>query len=191
MLLIFPNLAFMKMSEKFLALVVLLVIGLTACGSTAKDSKPDDVSLNPFVSKEGNFSINFPGKPSVGSDTITGGLNMTTYSYEPNNTDGFAVSYTDVAVETIQKEDAKSYLKEEEAGVLESLGVKLPEEEKDVEYDGKYAGLRYKANAAGMYVISQTYVIGTRFYQIEMLKSGGYPTDEEVKNFTDSFRLLK
>lgn len=194
----------MKMSKKVWAVLGFSLLVFTACGATNTDEKAvnktakvetADVGLNPFVSQEGNFSINFPGKPTVGVDNIGKdqglSLNMTTYSYEPNDTDGFAVSYTDVSTDVIKKEDAQSYLKEEQTGLLETFGIKTPEEEKQVDYDGKYPGLRYKANISGMYIVAQTYVVGSRLYQIEMLKKGSYPTDEEVKNFTDSFKILK
>gem|GEM_PF-2095447 len=199
----------MKMSKKMWATMALSVLMLSACGSSSKDDKAatkDEKSevktettvatdsLTPFVSEEGKFSINFPGKPKVKVEDIGGEdmtLNMTTYAYEPNDTDGFAVSYTDVSTDVIAKEDARSYLKEEQNGLFESTGIKAADEEKDVDYEGKYPGLRYKAHTGEMYIVSQTYLVGSRLYQVEMLKSGAYPTDDEINKFTGTFKILK
>lgn len=206
MYLIFPNHYFMKMSKKFWALIPLALLVLTACGSSTPAAKPADsadktdvktTTVEPFVSKEGNFSINFPGKPEVNSDKVdgeTGGLNvtMTTYTYSPDDNHAYLVAYTDLAAGEFTKDEARKILKDEQSGALESFGIKAPEEEKDMDYDANSAGLRYKAKGDdGTHLIAQTYFVGNRLYQIEMLTIGSYPTDEEVKNFTETFKLLK
>lgn len=189
MFLIFINSYFMKMSKKFWALVPLALLVLTACGSSAP--------VEPFVSKEGNFSINFPGKPEVSSDKLDGGeggfdATMTSYSYAPDDTFAFIVAYTDITVGKFSKEESRNILKDEQIGALESFGIKAPEEEKEMDYDANSAGLRYKAKGSdGTYLVAQTYFIGNRMYQIEMLTMGDYPTDEEIKNFIETFKVLK
>lgn len=195
MFLIFINSYFMKMSKKFWALVPLALLVFSACSSAAPESKPAEVKA--FVSKEGNFSINFPGEPEVSSDKIDGGeggfdATMTSYSYSPDDSYAFLVAYTDINVGKFSKEEARNILKDEQVGALESVGVKEPEEEKEMDYDANSAGLRYKAKGSdGTHLVAQTYFIGNRMYQIEMLKVGGYHTDEEIKNFIGTFKVLK
>lgn len=196
----------MKMSKKFWALVPLALLVLTACGSSTPAAKPAEqaaktdvktTTVEPFVSVEGNFSINFPGKPEVSSDKIDGegsGLSatMTSYSYSPDDNHAFLVAYTDITTGKFTKEEARKILKDEQGGALGSFGIKAAEEEKDMDYDANSAGLRYKAKGDdGTHLIAQTYFIENRLYQIEMLTVGAYPTDEEIKNFTGSFKVLK
>lgn len=191
----------MKISKKIPVLISLLLLGLTACGSTDKEKGSIDVAVKtevkaaeftPFVSREGNFSINFPGEPEMSSSILgeSGDLTLTMYSYSLNDTDALAVSYTSDDVSVVAK-DARGSLKAEQGGVLEAFGVTAPEEEKEMDYEGKYPGLRYRVSGNGNYVVAQTYLVGARLYQIVMFKSGSYPTDKEVKDFTDSFRFLK
>ncbi|MCX6735412.1 MAG: hypothetical protein NTZ25_05915 [Candidatus Peregrinibacteria bacterium] len=196
----------MKMSKKFWALVPLALLVLTACGSSTPAANPaapatktdaKTATVEAFVSKEGNFSINFPGKPEVSSDKIDGDgggfkATMTSYSYASDDNHAFLVAYTDITAGEFTKEEARKVLKDEQGGALGSFGIKAPEEEKDMDYDANSAGLRYKAKGDdGTHLIAQTYFIGNRLYQIEMLTMGAYPTDEEIKNFTGTFKVLK
>ena len=204
MFLLFFNPNCMKMSKKFWAVIPLSLLMLTACGSAPTDTKPvSDTSapaktaeVTPFVSTEGNFSINFPGKPEVASNDLSGDngtkYKMTSYSYSPDDNHAFLVAYTDIGAKEISMDDARKVLKDEQTGAFGSFGIKAADEEKQSDYVGKYAGLRYKASGTdGTHLVAQTYIVGTRMYQIEMLATDTYPTDEAINNFTGSFKLLK
>lgn len=196
----------MKISKKFWGLATLSLAILTACGSAAPVQKTPDAAvqtairvaeIKPYVFEEANFSINFPGKPEVKTEAVgedsetTTKLNLTTYSFALDDNNLFIVGYTDAGPDKINVDDARKFLKGEKEGVLGSFGIKTADEEKQSDYD-KYPGLMYRAkNADGLYLAAQTYVVGTKIYQIEMLSKTARPTDDQVKAFIGTFKLLK
>lgn len=200
----------MKMSKKLWALISLSLLILTACGSAVKEEKIDDtvakteaktdveiVKVEPFISEDGSFSINFPGTPKVIMNDAGAegdlGLGGATYGYDLSNKESFAVSYTDgdpATMAKVSKEDIRALLKEGQSGFLEDFGALVTEDEKEMDYD-EYPGLRYKTTVLKEYAVVQNYVVGSRFYQILMLKIGDYPTEKAVNDFIGSFKLLK
>lgn len=143
---------------------------------------------NVFSSTTGNFGITFPGKPINATYPITsadGSVTMYVFGFK-NATQKFMVAYIDLPDKTVQAKSAKDLLQDEKKG---SLGTVTADEEKENTYNG-YTGLFYKAADATGYMVSQTYLVGNRIYQMEILTTGSYPTDAEVKAFISTFKLL-
>lgn len=188
------------MSKKFIVLLSTSLLLFTACGGGEKDKKDAadtktavSTEVKPFVSKEGKFSISFPGEPEVAIDPIAIGdgssINMTSFTYQPNEKSVFLLAYADYPVASIEKIKARDVIKNVQSGNLSSFGIDKAEEEKEVDY-GDSPGLLYRAGKSGSYLVSQIYLVGNRLYQIELLSETSYPTDEQVKAFIDSFKLL-
>ncbi|MFA6305787.1 MAG: S-layer homology domain-containing protein [Candidatus Gracilibacteria bacterium] len=151
--------------------------------------KPDT-----FTSKAGNFGITFPGKHLSGTYPMeSGGLVITLHMYGFKTSEKvFLLDYSDMPDATIQAKTAQALLQDEKNGALSSLGVLAVDEEKEVKYKG-YPGLFYKGKNTeeNGYVVAQTYLVGNRLYQMEILATGSYPTDAEVDAFIGTFKLLK
>lgn len=186
----------MKMSKKLwvIALMSLSVFVLAACSFTEKPKEEASTAeVAAFVSDEGNFSINFPGEPTVSADPVeteAGTVTMTTFIYEISNEKVLMLAYSDMPFVDMTEKDAKDLLKGEQEGALGAFGVTAPEKEQEFGYKD-YPGLYYRAvTPEGYYIVAQTYLIKNRLYQIEMLSMGGYPTEDEEDDYLASFQLL-
>ncbi len=149
---------------------------------------------NKFTNKLGNFGVTFPGKPISASYPLTsadGDITIYVYGYK-NDKVTFFVNYMDLPDKTLKSKSAKDLLQDEKNGTLSSAGLDATDEEKEVNY-GSYAGLFYKIKSLdhNAYGVIQTYLVGNRIYELEMLATGSYPTDAEVKTFIGTFKLLK
>lgn len=196
----------MKVSKKFLVAVPLFLVILTGCSSGGEDKqivdapvKTDSAAVavevpNSFVSKEGDFSINFPGQPKVDSTVVDGKngskVNMTLYTYDMDDNNAFLVASSDGTAAAIKIDGPRKVLKNEQSGQLSSFGAKTTYMEKESDY-GKFPGLMYKIKTPdGFYVVAHTYLVESRMYQLEMI-SNIEPTDDQIKSFIGSFKLLK
>lgn len=192
----------MKMSKKLLVVLPVSLLLLAGCGGDKADTTKDSdaktetkAEVKPFVSKEGNFSIVFPGEPEVASEPLDlddgTTLNMATFSYEISDDDVVMLAYSDVPVKNMDEKAAKEFLKNEMSGALGAFDIEKPELQKEVSLDGN-PGMTYRAKSEdGIYIIAQTYLVKNRLYQIEMLSQKEYPADEKVQEFIGSFKLLK
>lgn len=199
----------MKNSQKLWIIIPMVLLFVTACGPKEEDTgvkeeiktevkkeNKYDAATGVFKSDEGNFSINFPSEPEFSAEPIDLGEEQSTimnsFTYVEGNKRVLMIAYSDVpSDDDFLIEDARALLKEEQGGALGSFDVDKPEEEKQSDY-GEYPGLFYKAKTSeGFYVVAQTYFINNRLYQIEMLISDNYPSQEEMAAFTGSFKLLK
>lgn len=196
----------MKVSKKFLLAVPLFLVILTGCSSGGEDEQIVDAPVktdsaaatvevpNSFVSKEGDFSINFPGQPEVESSVVDGKngskVNMTLYTYDLDDNNAFLVASSDGSSAAIEEDGPRKVLKNEQSGQLSSFGAKTAYMEKESDY-GKFPGLMYKIKTSdGFYVVAHTYIVESRMYQLEMI-SNIEPTDDQIKSFIGSFKLLK
>lgn len=144
-----------------------------------------------FTNKLGNFGVTFPGKPINASyplSTADGDVTMYMFGFK-NNEKAFILAYSDFPDKTIQSKSAKDLLQDEKDGALAGATT---DEEKENTYKG-YTGLFYKAKSPDgtQFMTAQTYLVGNRLYQMEILTSGSYPTDAEVSAFIGTFRFLK
>jgi len=149
---------------------------------------------NAFSSKAGNFGITFPGKPistSYSVESVDGTVTLNLFGFK-NDEKAFLVSYSDFPAKTIQSKSAKDLLQDEKSGALSSFGITTTDVEKENMYK-TYTGLFYqgKNDSQNGYITAQTYIVGNRLYQMELLTTGSYPTDAEVKAFIGTFKLLK
>ncbi len=199
----------MKVSKKILVAVPLFLVILTGCSSGGEDKQIVDVPAatdtfvradskvevpNSFVSKEGDFSINFPGQPKAESTLVDGKngskVNMTLYTYDMDDNNAFLVASSDGSSAAIAEDGPRKVLKNEQSGQLSSFGAKAAYMEKESDY-GKFPGLMYKIKTSeGFYVVAHTYIVESRMYQLEMI-SNIEPTDDQIKSFIGSFKLLK
>ncbi len=186
--------------KKFLALLLLsLSLFLLGCGGgdeAKEESSIVDVKYTgeEFVSKDGNFKINFPKEPTTSTSTVpteVGDIAMYTFMYEESVTKVYLVSYAEYPSELMKDADTKELLKGSKEGQIANLGEGAKvDEEKDITI-GEFPGTYFKANGGGFYVAAKNYLVGNRLYQLVIMRDGSYPSDEDVKGFLDTFALLK
>lgn len=186
--------------KKFLALLLVsLSLFLLGCGG--EDEPKDEVSTvdvkyagEEFVSKDGNFKINFPKEPEASTSTIpteVGDIAMYTFMYEESVTKVYLVSYAEYPSELIKDADTKELLKGSKEGQVANLGEGAKvDEEKEITI-GEYPGTYFKANGGGFYVAAKNYLVGNRLYQLVIMRDGSYPSDEDINGFLETFELLK
>lgn len=164
-------------------------------GSVEDDGNVYDAGNGFYQSEKGNFRISFPGEPVVSAQPISlgeaGSITMNGYTYTDGGDKIFMVAYSGVPVTEISEEKARVFLKDEQAGALGTFGLEKADEEWQSDL-GDFPGLFYRARVPDkFYIAAQTYLIGSRLYQIEILKVSAYPTEEELEGFTRTFRILK
>jgi hypothetical protein len=217
-----PNFDLMKFLKKPLTyLLPLLAFGLIACGGpsaeeiaaleaaiadvtldtedvTADDIADDvepatEVSGDGFTSKDGHFTINFPGEPTHSEQSVAtevGDILMETYMYQKSETEIFMVAYSDYPSIYVSESNAEELLAGGKTGAMESLGIVATETDEDVELNG-HPGNYFTANNGQYYVCYEMYLVNNRLYQIAILRDGSSPTQEDVDGFTKTFNLTE
>ena len=149
-----------------------------------------------FVSKQGGFSINFPGKPmffSLNESTEFGKVTTNNYVYKKSESEILLVAYGNLTLEQLKKLNSPEYLEKdgEKDSVEDFLGTITIEEFKLNKYMN-YQGIFYKGKTSeGYFMIAQIYIVKNKFYQIAAMKKDSYPDDDEIKSFIGSFKLLQ
>jgi len=188
-------------------LMLVLVMSLTACGSTDEaveevvdetvDETTDtteevsgstyDYDIDPYVSEEGRFSIKFMGDPGVEVDPIDtdfGSLDMYFYSYEESLSKAYLVSYIDYPLEVFDVKEIDLILEDAAAAMAAGMTIDVIE---DTSIDG-YPGKTLSANDGEMYMDVDMYLVDNRLYQVAILDSYSYAVDS--LDYLGSFELL-
>lgn len=135
-----------------------------------------------FVSEEGNFSINFPGKPTT-ETTQESGKTFHHIGYLRGN-QVWMVTYADMTLEEFMELGSEN---SDEGNVLSETEVA---ETKLSKYMGGPA-IYFKAKTDGVYMIAQMYFVNGRFYMIAVVNRAEYPNEQKARSFIKSFKILK
>ena len=133
-----------------------------------------------FLLDEGDFSVNFPGKPTDSSADFSAetGKDAKVFTYTKNMNEVFIVMSFD-------------FLPEDNIlGGFDELTGELTMEELTESNYGRYRGAFFKAKSAeGFYMTGQVYLVKNKLYAILVIKESAYPNEEEVKEFVGSFQF--
>lgn len=151
-----------------------------------EDSKDNDL----FVSKDGQFKINFPESPEITSDIVptdAGDIELYSFLYEKSATEAYMVAYGDYPSALVDEDDPYSMLISARGGALEDMEA-LIEDEKEFEIN-KFPALRTYAisQTDNYYIVYEAALANNRLYQIMMVRDGTYSSEENVESFMDSF----
>ena len=162
----------------------LLMLGFAGCGKPV-----------PFVSTDGNFQADFPGKPQLDLRT-TGNLSVVTYQYQDSDTTSWTVSYSDFPADSLENKSVVPMFD----GAVNSM-AKIPSapwyhflEEpvwvqehpgRDVEFQA-----RSKTNPEEGAGRCRMFLAGRRFYQVIVVGPKSKVDPGRVKAFLDSMKLL-
>ena len=151
----------------------------------------DAVDSDLYTSKDGHFSINFPGSPEHSSDVIDTDIGPSTiefYMYEKSASEVFMVSFNDYHDDAVLEADAQTLLHNGRDGALGSLQIGYTDEEKVLDIDGN-PGLYFKGNNGTLFVVYEIYLVKHRLYQLAILQEGSYPSEDEIQEFIGTFQL--
>lgn len=176
--------------------VAAVAVAMLVCNTQNTYANIDDDPLlvvEKYKSEKGNFSIDFPGTPTVSEDIVptdVGNITMYSYMYEKSVTEAYMVALSDYPSEMVAMSDEGDLLDGGKNGALESLGISKLDEEKDIELKGGHPGKYFKGTNGTYYVVYKMYLVKNRLYQVAVLKDGSYPMGKEFDAFMSSFKLL-
>ena len=145
-----------------------------------------------YTLKKERFEVTFPGKPTEESQSVPtdlGDIEMYTYMYEVSPQEVWMLAYSDYPPEYVNEVDANDLLQGGKSGAMESLGITIAEEEKEVNVQ-KHPGLEFKATNGTYFVNYKMVMVGSRLYQVAILADGAYISKKKVKNFFKSFKVI-
>jgi hypothetical protein len=144
-------------------------------------------------SEEGNFSVNFPGKPAENKlklPTAEGNeLEIVSYTYlSPDSNSVFILSYNEIPDYAAANPD--SILQKAKMGPAQNMRTSIVEEKK-IEVQG-FPGLYFKGLGLDIAMVYYIYIVKDKMYQLAILNSEPRePDNSEINGFMKTFKLLK
>ena len=200
----------MKLNYLFITLTLAASASLiTSCGPSEADLqkaiKETENGMNSlseneekpvlYTSEDGKFSVNFSGASPVQNSTNVptdlGDIEMVSFIHEKSATEAYMVTYSDYPSDYVNSaEGGEELLDAAKDGALRNLGIKTTEEEKKITLDS-YPGLFFTGNNGQYFITYKIYLVGSRLYQVAILRDGSHATKNSIDTFMDSFSLLK
>lgn len=146
-----------------------------------------------LISKDGNFTINFPGKPELSSQMVDlgetyGEIEMFMYMYQAGPSEIYMVAYADYPDAVFQDIKKDALLKSTADGFFGSYGDVKYKKKKDVKIDG-HPGLSHQASVDNYYFFYDVYIVNNRLFQVAIVNDGKYVGSKDSKAFLGSFTL--
>jgi hypothetical protein len=191
------------MKNLFLVTILACATILSSCGGSLVDEKTSDSTneVKPeieeeedelYISEDGQFSINFlGGNPSDMESLVpteVGDIEIHMFLYEKSVTEALMVAYSDYPSAMIEASNSAKLLEGARNGALEKMGIPVAESEEEIEIDG-HPGLFFTGNNGQFYVTYEVYLVGSRLYQVAILRDGSYASDKDISGFNGSFKL--
>lgn len=146
-----------------------------------------------YHSEDGRFKIKFAGEPKVASDVIptdVGNIEMMSFLYEKSVTEAYMVAYSDYPSAMVEQSSVDDMLKGAKDGSSSNLGITSFDLDENVELDGN-KGMYFKGSANSIFAEYKIYLVGSRLYQVAILRDGSYSMPERSDEFFNSFQLVK
>lgn len=157
--------------------------------TTELEEADDDL----YYSEDGKFKVKFAGEPKVSSDIVptdVGDIEMMSFLYEKSITEAYMVAYSDYPTAMVEQSSVKDMLIGAKNGSSGNMGITSFDLDKEVEMDGN-PGMYFKGNANSIYAEYKIFLVGSRLYQIAILRDGSYATPERSDEFFNSFKLVE
>jgi hypothetical protein len=176
------------MTSRFLSLPLAFLLFADLC-------QADDPKAKDFASKEGKFSVAFPGKPEESTkeaDSAAGKLTFTNYTYSDGDS-ALLVMYCDYPADVRKQKGAEKVLDDARDGGVKSAKGKLTDEKKRTIGKDKNPGreLLIQLPDGKLYFRSRIYLVGDRLYQVIVVGPEKYATGKDADAFLDSFKLAE
>lgn len=157
--------------------------------TTELEEADDDL----YYSEDGKFKVKFAGEPKVSSDIVptdVGDIEMMSFLYEKSITEAYMVAYSDYPTAMVEQSSVKDMLIGAKNGSSGNMGITSFDLDEEVEMDGN-PGMYFKGNANSIYAEYKIFLVGSRLYQIAILRDGSYATPERSDEFFNSFKLVE
>ncbi len=145
-----------------------------------------------LVSKKGQFTVTFPGKPNYSSEdvgTAVGDLIIHTFLYEESANAAYMVAYIDYPEDIIEDSDNDILLDAAFESALKSWGINPEKAKKETTWHSGYKGVFAKESYDGTYTAYEVFLVGNRLYQLAILHYGKAIPKKSLSTFYDSFTL--
>jgi hypothetical protein len=172
------------MRTQALSAALVLAMGLAVAGVAQ--------TWSPFTSKEGNFTILFPGTPKPEQKTITstvGPVLMNLFTVDKGAT-AYIVNYIDYPADRVAQADPKKILAEAVAGQLKTLKAKASVD-KQITVDGNPGRDVIFAGAKNFSGRCKLLLVKNRLYAALALTQNNAAPASDFAKYVDSFALLK
>jgi len=201
--------------KKTILPALLLSLGFVACGDihmeeadalnhdllSAVDElaeEPEEVVEEPkdddlYYSEDGRFKVKFAGVPKVNSDIVptdVGNIEMMSFLYEKSVTEAYMVAYSDYPSALVEQSSAKDMLIGARDGSSREMGIMSFDSDEEIEIDGN-PGRYFTGKANSIHAEYKIVLVGSRLYQIAILRDGSYSMPERSDDFFNSFQLIK
>jgi hypothetical protein len=145
-----------------------------------------------FKSKDGHFSVRFPGKPKEATQTVkteAGDLKVHTFTYATPDGSVFLVSYVDYP-EAVVKAGTETLLDGARDGLVGKDGKLLPEKKVEVGRE-KLPGREFVIDRGKVQTRARVVVKDRRLFQLMAVGTGGFVTGSDATDFFKSFQFAK
>jgi hypothetical protein len=159
------------------------VLGFAAV-SSGQDKKSDK-----FVSKEGKYSITFPGKPTVVSNKA-GGIDLNIATFEKGTT-GFTVIYSDFPPEVVKFAKPKELLDGGQKGLVDNFKAKVISAKDFTLGKPKHPARELIAEKGEHTLRIQLVLADHRLYQVVVVGSKEMITGSDADAFFKSFEITR
>ncbi len=147
-----------------------------------------------LTSKIGNFSITFPGEPTLTSDVVesaVGDLDLHSYIYDGKEESAYLVAYIDYPADMVEESDDDVLLESALEGAIESWGFDVDEVEKQTKWHSGYKSIYIIESKDNTYAVYEVMLVGNRLYQLAILQYNEKIKKKEISAFFESFTLLQ
>jgi hypothetical protein len=156
-----------------------------ACALTAAQDKTPEK----YESKEGKYSVQFPGKPAK-STNKAGGLELQIAMVQ-KGLGGFLVIHTDLPAETVKVAKPKDLLDGGQKGLADNFKAKVTSA-KDFEFGKeKYPARELVAEKDQLHLRFQIILADNRLYQVLVVGPKDLTAGKEADAFFKSFDIAK
>ena len=149
----------------------------------------------PFASKDGKFTVRFPGKPKETTTTPKsplGELKVHTATYATAEANVFMASYTDFPDGTGKPETRDTLYEGVREGLKGKDGVAVNDMEKEFEVGKeKLPGREFDVTQGKQKLRFRVVLRGDRLYQVAVIGTQAFVESKEAFGFLDSFALTK
>jgi hypothetical protein len=167
------------------AAFVLFAAGL----AMGQDEKKDEKKSDKYSSKEGKYSVNFPGKPMVTSNKA-GGVDLHIAMVEQGG-GGFGVIYSDLPADAAKSVKPKALLDGGQKGLIDNFKAKITTS-KDFEFGKqKYPARELVAEKDPINLRIQIILVDNRLYQLLVVGPKDIITGKDADAFLKSFEITR
>jgi hypothetical protein len=151
----------------------------------------DTSDAKPYISKDGKFSVAFPGKPDATTNTVKtpdGDMDVHVFRLTGKDKGVYSVVYTDYPADKVKGANPEKLLDQARDGGGDATRAKVKET--------KPKGLDYPARdleveIAGATSFSRLVLAKTRLYVVMAAPDGSKASTDAAKKFIESFKVME